>query len=511
MRVVDLFCGAGGMALGLVQAGLRIDASYDFEEKALAVHQANIKQGGLLRPHGIRRRRRHVQGDLGDLLTMAPDIAELAPDIIVGGPPCQPFSRAGKGLGDADPRAKLTEAFGVIVATARPKYFVMENVPDIQRFNVYRRTKKIVQRAGYGLTEIKLDASFYGTGQRRHRWLCIGCLGEADGFLLDYLEDARSDQPTTVADVLGPDIGMAFFRRGHDGGERRSFWPASEPSPTITSTQNRLRADSNDGDGYVLRESDIRALEEMGLEFDRLFWLTPGGSSTAGTRSVYEPAATFTHTSRHKQYSSYKPRKGDVMDVHSLPVLTFEQLSLLGGFPASWNWSPPLPPGEPKKPGGKPRARQITLGNKMQMLANSVPPPLARAIGECLLAHERGSVPTVKTELPPEYKLWLERSKGLTGANLSQALTDLRAAKSYVGSRVFRDGNHAVEILDQIKPFRALGSTRQSNLRRVLRTFYEYEAELAEKRRLREQRQRERTEAFDAGNWNPYTDEDVLP
>lgn len=511
MRVVDLFCGAGGMALGLVQAGLRIAASYDYEEKALAVHQANIKQGGLLRPPGFRRPRRHVQGDLGDLLTMAPDIAELAPDIIVGGPPCQPFSRAGKGLGDADPRAKLTEAFGVIVATARPKYFVMENVPDIQRFNVYRRTKLILQRAGYGLTEVKLDASFYGTGQKRERWLCIGCLGEAEGFLLNYLRELKSEHPTTVADVLGPDVGMVFFRRGHDGGDRRSFWPANGPCPTITSTHNRLRADSDDGNGYVLREADIRALEEMGVEYESLYWLTPGGPSTAGTRSVNEPAPTFTHKASDGWYPSYKPRPGDVVDVHLLPRLKFEELSLLGGFPSSWIWSAPLPPTEPRKPGGKPRARKITLGDKMQMLANSVPPPLARAIGVSLLAHAGGKIPTVELELPARYQSWLEQSKGLTGADLSQALTDLRAVLRYVGSRAFRDGNHAVEILNQIKPFRVLGTSRQSNLRRVLRTFYEYKSEEVARRRLREQKQRDRTEAFDAANWNPHTDEDVFP
>lgn len=331
MRVLDLFCGAGGMALGMAGAGLRIVASYDYDEKALAVHKANIKHGTMLRPVGTRRHRRHVEADLRDLLTMAPDIAELAPDVIVGGPPCQPFSRAGKGLGDVDPRAKLTEAFGVIVATARPRYVVMENVPDIRRSNVYRRTTLMLRRAGYGLTETTLDASFYGTGQRRRRWLCIGCLGEADDFLLDYLAEAKSKHPTTVADVLGSRVGKVFFRRGHDGGDRRSFWPADGPSPTITSTQNRLRAGSTDGNGYVLREADVRFLEEIGVE--RLYWLTPGGSSSAGTRSVDEPAPTFTHTSVHKQYPSYKPRPGDVLDVHSLPVLPFEDLSLLGGFP----------------------------------------------------------------------------------------------------------------------------------------------------------------------------------
>lgn len=506
MRVVDLFCGAGGMALGMAGAGLRIVASFDFEEKALAVHRANIRGGNLLRPAGIKRQRRHIEADLSDLLAIAPDIAELAPDVIVGGPPCQPFSRAGKGLGDADSRAKLTEAFGVIAVVARPRYIVMENVPDIQRSNVYRRTTLMLRRAGYGLTEVELDASLYNTGQRRRRWLCIGCLDEADGFLIDHLEAAKSERETTVADVLGPNVGTVFFRRGHDGGDRRSFWLAGEPGPAITSTQTRRRADSPDGKGYALREADFRVLEDAEIVSERLYWLTPGGSSTAGTRSVDEPAATFTHTSVHRQYRSYTPRRGDVLDVHSLPVLAFEELSLLGGFPPSWNWSPELPPLPPKAPGGNLRAQRITQRDRMQMLANAVPPPLAKAIGECLVAHARGDLPSAEWEIPKGYKRWLERSKALTGAKLSQALTDLRAAKRYIGSRTLRDADHAVEFLDRASSFTRLGASRQSNVRRALRMFYEFESENAEKSRLRELRERQKVEMFDAENWNPFPD-----
>lgn len=145
----------------------------------------------------------------------------------------------------------------------------------------------------------------------------------------------------------------------------------------------------------------------------------------------------------------------------------------------------------------------------MQMLANAVPPPLALAIGKCLVAHARGDIPSVEPKIREQYKQWLERSKGLAGAELSQALTDLRAAKRYVGSRVFRDGGHAVELLDRALPFAKLGPSRQSNLRRVLRTFYECEFEKADKRRLRDQRQRDAVEAFDVDNWNPHADDEL--
>lgn len=451
MDVVDLFCGAGGMALGLSRAGMRIRVSYDTDVKALAVHKANLRSGSRFMGFGLplRRLRGPLKSDIGDLLALTPDIAELAPDVIAGGPPCQPFSRAGKRKGDADPRAKLTEAFGVIVAAARPRYFIMENVPGIRRYNVYRRMVLMVRRAGYGLTEIKLDASFHGTGQARERWIVIGCLGEADDFLKDHLEAARSSKRTTVADVLGAD------------------------------------------------------LDVHGIGPDRLYFLTPGGSSTAGTRSIDQPAATFTHTSRHGPYRNYQPRKGDVPNVHDLPVLGFEILSRLGGFPRGWKWDVERPRShaDPEKPSRRP---WITKGNRMQMLANSVPPPLAEAVGRCIMAHARGEVVDRPPEIPEGYEAWLTRSRKLRPEECSQVMTDLRAAmRLYLGCRRFRDADHAVAFLDQVPRFAALGATRKSNLRRGVRLVHEYQATLEKCRRLAEQRKREQAWAFDDENVSP--------
>lgn len=450
MQVVDLFCGAGGMALGLSWAGMRIKASYDFDPKALAVHQANLRSGGLLGLPG-RRVRSHVEADLKDLLTLAPFIAELSPDVIVGGPPCQPFSSAGKELGDADDRARLTEAFGVMVATARPRYFVMENVPNIRHYKVYRRLMLMVRRAGYGITEIKLDASEYGSGQARVRLMCIGCLGEADDFLEGYLKAARSNRRTTVRDVLGADL-------------------------------------------------DVQGIGPEGL-----FYMTPGGPSTAGTRSIDKPTPSFTHTSHHRCYSQYVPRKGDVPHVHRLPILDFTSLSRLAGFPETWNWSPERPAAETPTSGTQGRA-WINKGDRMQMLANAVPPPLSEAVGRGLMAHARGEVPDVDPVIPQGYEPWLKRA---TKGEFSQALTDLKAAKRhYLGTRRFRNDGEALEFLERAPEFSSLGNSRKSNLRRAVRLFHQYEADVEEAKKRRQQKSRERTEMFDAQNWNPYEYED---
>ena len=247
MKAVEIFAGAGGFSLGLKQAGVEVLAAYDFEPRAIAVHEANLAHP-LDKLTGRRRskvanlgRADAAQPDLGDLLAAAPRIAAFAPDLIVGGPPCQPWSSANKNTstpkGEKSPNAALTEAFSIIVTHARPRFFVMENVPRLRSFGMYRRIREVLRRAGYGLTEAVVDASWYGVGQARRRLLLCGCLGEDDGWLLDHIEAARQPRQTTVADVLGPDFGAIFFRRGHNDGERRSIWPTNAPSPTREPTR----------------------------------------------------------------------------------------------------------------------------------------------------------------------------------------------------------------------------------------------------------------------------------
>lgn len=452
MQVVDLFCGAGGMACGLSRAGMRIKRSYDVDEKSLAVRRANLRVGPLLTVPALAHVG-HRAADLENVLKLAPDIAELAPDVIVGGPPCQPFSRSGKRLGDEDERARLTEAFGVIVATARPRYFVMENVPGIKSYKVYRRLILMVRRAGYGLTVTTLNASFYGTGQARERLIVIGCLDEADDFLAVHLEAARSERPMTVADVLGPDL--ATYGIGPDGH----------------------------------------------------FYLTPAGASSPGTRSVHKPLPTLTHTSGYGLYEQYEPRKGDAAHVRELPHLPFAALSLLGGFPPWWKWDAERPSSSSEAvPVSK--GKWITSGDRMQMLANAVPPPLAEAIGRCLLAHSRGELPDREPTIPDGYVRWLAQPKRFKAEDRSQVLTDLRAARRhYLGARRFESVDQAQAFLERVPAFVALGSSRKSNLRRAVRTFYEYEADLRDREASRRRKIREAAWAFDEENIAPPDDD----
>jgi DNA (cytosine-5)-methyltransferase 1 len=456
MRVVELFCGAGGLSLGLKQAGFTIVQAYDFWEPALKIYEDNLKD--LLSPMtGLKKTRRRNLGGvniaaikeidgkksekkekaikdlieeleaIGDIVSLIPEIFKLAPDLIAGGPPCQPWSQMGPRKGDNDPRARLTTAFATVIAAVRPRYFIMENVKQIQKYKTYEQIRAMLKKAGYGLTEEKLDASYYGVAQARERFLLIGCLGECDGWLKDQIVAAKSTERTTVADVLGPDFGMPHIRvRTPDGNE---VWRAAGPD-TAEDTVN-------------------------------FFWLSPAyRKKDVGSTPVDRPVKTVLKNMLRPRHSEYPLKQKDVQNVHILPIPTFEQLAQIAGFPENWNWS---------------KAKST---DRLQALTNAVPPPMAAAVGKCIIAHDRGeaSAKVIGKRIPPGFLAWLKGKKRLKGPRLSQTVSEFRAVRQFFGSRVPKDADEAFKFLNALPAFQELGASRKSNLRRALRLYAECDA-----------------------------------
>ena len=152
MRAVDLFCGCGGMSLGFQNANFEIIEAFDNWEPAVRTYEKNFD-------HKV------TKADLSDE-KMVSVIKNLKPDIIIGGPPCQDFSSAGY-MDETLGRATLSKTYTDIVSTAKPKYFVMENVPRIRLTETYKYVREGLKAAGYGLTEKILDASYCGVPQKR--------------------------------------------------------------------------------------------------------------------------------------------------------------------------------------------------------------------------------------------------------------------------------------------------------------------------------------------------------
>ncbi|MDR0928478.1 MAG: DNA cytosine methyltransferase [Oscillospiraceae bacterium] len=218
MKIVDLFAGCGGMSLGFQNAGYEIIGAFELWELAADCYEHNFG-------HPVYRE------DLSDTAMAIGKIKSLNPDMIIGGPPCQDFSHAGKRV--ENERANLTESFAKIVAGVHPQWFVMENVDRAQKSHAYARARSIFQVAGYKLTEIVLDASRCGVPQKRKRFFCIGSLGQTDGFLYDYMQEKLSEKETTIRDYFGNTLEFDYYYRHPRNYNRRAIYSIDEPAPTV--------------------------------------------------------------------------------------------------------------------------------------------------------------------------------------------------------------------------------------------------------------------------------------
>lgn len=217
MRVVDLFSGCGGMSLGFKEAGFDIVGAFDNWDAAVEIYKANFK-------HPI------YKADLSNA-DYIQTIKELNPDLIVGGPPCQDYSIAGKR--EMGKRANLTIKFGEIVSQVKPTWVVFENVYNIERFPTLPQLKDILMNAGYGISTKVLDASLCGVPQKRKRFFLVGKLNAINGFFDDAFVANMSNAPMTVRDYLGDALQTQFYYMHPRSYNRRAFFSIDEPSATI--------------------------------------------------------------------------------------------------------------------------------------------------------------------------------------------------------------------------------------------------------------------------------------
>ena len=168
---VDLFCGAGGLSLGFHWAGWKGLVSNDIDRGFLETHTKNIGTSAI---HG------NIAEDF-----ILDEIVETArqknssdtPCIVLGGPPCQGFSTAGKSRSMDDARNHLFKSYAQVLRSLQPEHFVFENVPGLLNMGggmVLAEIKRTLAKAGYNVVIWKLNAENYGIPQRRQRILLIG-------------------------------------------------------------------------------------------------------------------------------------------------------------------------------------------------------------------------------------------------------------------------------------------------------------------------------------------------
>ena len=185
LRSISLFSGAMGLDLGLMQAGIDIQIGQDFDSSCIQTMDTNGHKG--------------IAGDIRNI--SADSILEQVgmkvgePFLVCGGPPCQPFSTAGKRLGINDPRGSLFKEFVRMIDEIRPRFFVMENVKGLMSSAlkdengnntntkvldvILDEFRKLNYKTVYGV----LDAVNYGVPQFRERFVMIGSRDNEDIFL----------------------------------------------------------------------------------------------------------------------------------------------------------------------------------------------------------------------------------------------------------------------------------------------------------------------------------------
>ena len=200
---VDLFSGAGGLSLGLHEAGWAVALAVDTDSKALQTHRHNFSGLALSRDLGDPAQRR-------ELLQM---LHGTEIDLVAGGPPCQPFSRAGRSKirslvlaghrAADDHRRELWKAFLEMALEIRPRAVLMENVPDMgfgDDFLVIRTMIAELEQAEYHCELRLVDTWAHGVPQHRKRLILLArldsnCFAWPKPVAQTNIEDAIGDLP----------------------------------------------------------------------------------------------------------------------------------------------------------------------------------------------------------------------------------------------------------------------------------------------------------------------------
>ncbi|MCI5839336.1 MAG: DNA cytosine methyltransferase [Peptoniphilaceae bacterium] len=162
VRGIELFAGAGGLALGLEKAGIEELAFVEFDKYACATLRKNRPNWNV------------IEDDIKNV-----DFTEYKGkvEVVSGGAPCQAFSYAGKGLGFGDTRGTLFEQFARAVNEIKPKIFLFENVKGMlshDKGRTFKTIKHVFESLGYEIQYDILNAAYYGVAQKRQRLIVIG-------------------------------------------------------------------------------------------------------------------------------------------------------------------------------------------------------------------------------------------------------------------------------------------------------------------------------------------------
>lgn len=331
IRTLSLFSGAGGLDIGFHDAGFDIVSSVEIDERFVATLKANSGQGKYFE---------NSQINCIDIRDYKPrDLGEI--DFIIGGPPCQPFSAAGRRaagvLGTTDERGQLFQEYVRILKELSPKGFLFENVYGItgaENGKAWEEIKQAFADAGYNIFFRVLDAADYGVPQFRERMIIVGTKNREYYF----------PRPTHGPDSFG----------------NQPYYTAGEAVANCTLTEEDLNRKVNGRYGHLLEE------------------IPPGLNYSFFTEKMGHPKPIFAWRSKFSDFL-YKADP-------DMPVRTIKAQG--GQYTGPFHWqNRPFSISELKRLQTFPDNYSIVGGRNVaiQQIGNSVPPQLARILALSIL------------------------------------------------------------------------------------------------------------------------------
>lgn len=382
---IDLFCGAGGLSLGLERAGFQVVLGADSDPMAMETHAHNI--GGL-----------NWVGDLSDPAALLEAIAswEIGPvDLVAGGVPCQPFSRAGEarlrelaaaGHRDGtDPRAGLWQSFLSVVEAQSPRAVLVENVPDLPRWNdgaVLTGLMDGLRDLGFAVDVRVLRAADYGVPQHRARLFLIGL---RDSGAFDWPEPA--DDGVSLWEGIGdlPPIPGGHWEQRIRYLDARRF----------SHYQELMRAELRGEDRWFIEDHLTREVRDDDHE---AYCLLGEGQTYADLPVRLQRYRTDIFTDKYKRLSRDEPgrsitahiAKDGYWYIHPTQhrTLSIREAARVQSFPDSFRFA------------GQPTHRFRQIGNAVPpLLAEAIAGPLRRALAAPAVAVPVGGGVEIRGDL----------------------------------------------------------------------------------------------------------------
>ncbi|WP_193078613.1 DNA cytosine methyltransferase [Brevibacterium aurantiacum] len=338
--IVDLFSGVGGLSLGFEQAGYQIMAANEHDTEIADAFRTNHPKAKM------------YTDDL-ELIDLQSQFKTFRGEtqVVIGGPPCQGFSQKGRRKSILDKRNFLFKEYVAAVDYLRPKYFVMENVPNLlttEHGYFQYELKKAFDAIGYQIEAQILTASDYGVPQRRRRAVILGKLGAKPP-----LHPQPSEETVTVWDAISD---LAYHASG-EGSDVEQYRTKAR-----TSYQTLLRTGSGNLHNHKATNHSDLALHRMNL--------MPLNSKLKSlpqehrTKSIY--AGTWTRLVKEETAPTITtrfdtPSSGQFTHPVMDRAITVREAARLQSFPDTFRFTG-------------------TKGSQMKQVGNAVPPRLAYAI-----------------------------------------------------------------------------------------------------------------------------------